>query len=317
MKPSKTTNRLHFEDLDPKRFEDLCLNLIYKMKNWKDIKHYGATGKDEGIDIYTVEQNNGNEINWIIQCKRYKSINKTQLTDIIDKIIKNNIPDVLLLIISCDVSKANQDYFDVYSKEKGIKQNIIWTQSILEAKLYSDHNDLLSIYFNIDNRKIINDNIQIISKRIKMRDYFKKELYNKFDPKKPVIGFHRFNCSKIIIQKPDYSYEQENIPDEYGWYKSFTGEPYNITDEGLVLVIGLAAYEGYVKDDIFYKKNVNDNYPENIKLSKYFKIGLLSYDNILTYDINSGEGRPIMYCKYDGELGPFKEVYYSLTENFK
>ncbi len=153
MNPSKTTNRLHFEDLDPKRFEDLCLNLIYRMKNWKDIKHYGATGKDDGIDIFTIEQNEENEINWVIQCKRYKSINKNQLKEIIDKIVINNISDVLLLIISCDISKENQEYFAQYSKEKGIKQTLIWTQSILEAKLYSDYNDLLYIYFDIDNRK--------------------------------------------------------------------------------------------------------------------------------------------------------------------
>ena len=38
--PTKTINRLHFSDLDPLRFEDLCLNLVYKINTWKEINHF-------------------------------------------------------------------------------------------------------------------------------------------------------------------------------------------------------------------------------------------------------------------------------------
>lgn len=315
MNPTKTTNRLHFEDLDPKRFEDLCLSLVYRMKKWKDIKHYGASGNDDGIDIYATDQNDDEEVKWMIQCKRYKSIKKNEIKKLIDKIITSDIPDIILLIISCDVSKKNQDYFNNYSQNKGIKQNFIWAQSILEAKLYSDYNDLLYIYFNIDIRQKIKSHIKLLNKRIKMRDLFKKELYNDFDTTKPLIGFHRFNCGKIIIQKPKYSHEQENTPDEFGWYSYFSVKPYNITDEGIILVIDLII--GYIKDDILYKCNEKKDYPNNINITKFLKLALLPYDNILTYDLNSDEGRPIMFCKYSGEFGPFKNVYYDYLENYK
>jgi len=315
LNPTKTTNRLHFEDLDPKRFEDLCLSLVYRMKKWKDIKHYGASGNDDGIDIYATYKNDDEEVKWMIQCKRYKSIKKNEIKKLIDKIITSDIPDIILLIISCDVSKKNQDYFNNYSQKKGIKQNFIWTQSILEAKLYSDYDDLLFTYFDIDQRKKINNNIQLINRRVKLRDLFKKELYNKFDPSQPIIGFHRFNCSKIIIQKPGHSHEQENTPDEFGWYSYFGVEPYNITDEGIILIIN--SVSGYVKDNKFIQKNEIKEENNNIVLSIFFKIGLLLYDNILTYDFHSGEGRPIMYCKYAGKYGPFKEVYYDNVENYK
>ena len=41
MRSTKTTNRLHFSDLEPLRFEDLCLNIIHRRNEWKDIRHYG------------------------------------------------------------------------------------------------------------------------------------------------------------------------------------------------------------------------------------------------------------------------------------
>jgi len=313
LKPSKTTNKIHFEDLDPRRFEDLCLNIIYRLKNWENIKHFGATGKDDGIDIYASEIIDDNKIIWTIQCKRYKTINKSQLKDIIETL--KQVPDILLIIVTCDISKNNQDFIENYAKEKNIKQIYIWTQSILETKLYSDYNDLLFTYFDIDQRKKNNNNIQIINKRIKLRDLFKKELYNKFDPSQPIIGFHRFNCSKIIIQKIDYSYEDENVKNEFGWYSYFGGEPYNITDDGIIVVIGLES--GFVKDNEFIQKDQINGEDKNIILSKYFKLGLLSYDNILTYDFNSGECRPIFYCKYAGKYGPFKEVYYGNVGDYK
>ncbi len=313
LKPSKTTNKLHFEDLDPRRFEDLCLNIIYRLKNWENIKHYGATGKDDGIDIYVSEKIDDNEIKWIVQCKRYKSINKSQLKDVIDTI--KQVPDIFLLITACDISKNNQDFFENYAKENKIKKVEIWTQSILEAKLFSDYNDLLFIYFDIDQRKKINNNVQLINRKIKFRDLFKKELYNKFDPSQPGIGFHRFNCSKVIIQKIGYLNKEENVKDEFGWYKYFGGEPYNITDEGIILIIGLVS--GYVKDNKFIQKNKINEKNNNIVFSDFYEIGLLSYDNILTYDFHSDEGRPIMYCKYTGKYGPFKKVYYENVDNYK
>ena len=40
VKTTKTTNKLHFTDLDPIRFEDFCLALIYPLHPWADIRHY-------------------------------------------------------------------------------------------------------------------------------------------------------------------------------------------------------------------------------------------------------------------------------------
>ena len=54
-RPSRTTNRLHFDDLDPRRFEDLCHSIIYPLRDWKEMSHPGRSGSDEGIDIVATE----------------------------------------------------------------------------------------------------------------------------------------------------------------------------------------------------------------------------------------------------------------------
>ncbi len=90
---TRTLNPLHFEDLEPHRFEDLSRQLIYDFRNWLSIEAIGRSGADEGIDIRAIEEvitlldenetddENTNEIlpsrlhrTWVIQCKREQKI---------------------------------------------------------------------------------------------------------------------------------------------------------------------------------------------------------------------------------------------------
>ena len=54
-KLTKTINPLHFEDLEPHRFEDLIRQLIYNLKDWEKIEATGKLGSDEGFDIRAIE----------------------------------------------------------------------------------------------------------------------------------------------------------------------------------------------------------------------------------------------------------------------
>ena len=53
---TKNMNPLHFEDLEPHRFEDLVRQLIYDFKQWKSLEATGRTGSDEGMDIRAIER---------------------------------------------------------------------------------------------------------------------------------------------------------------------------------------------------------------------------------------------------------------------
>lgn len=52
---TRTINQLHFEDLDPIRFEELILAMVYRMRRWDKLDHFGKKGSDDGIDIRAVE----------------------------------------------------------------------------------------------------------------------------------------------------------------------------------------------------------------------------------------------------------------------
>lgn len=88
---TKTMNPLHFEDLEPHRFEDLVRQLIYDFRQWKSLEAVGRAGGDEGIDIRAIERMQSYDTGeaeqtddistatevvesesriWIIQCKR-------------------------------------------------------------------------------------------------------------------------------------------------------------------------------------------------------------------------------------------------------
>lgn len=47
---TRTLGPLHFEDLEPKRFEDLCRQLVYDFKTWRRLDATGRAGSDDGFD---------------------------------------------------------------------------------------------------------------------------------------------------------------------------------------------------------------------------------------------------------------------------
>jgi hypothetical protein len=53
---TKTFGQLHFEDLDPHRFEDLIRELTYDYKDWQSIEATGRSGADAGWDIRAYEK---------------------------------------------------------------------------------------------------------------------------------------------------------------------------------------------------------------------------------------------------------------------
>lgn len=53
---SKTLGPIHFEDLDPRRFEDLVRELAYDFRDWQSIEATGRSGSDDGFDIRAYER---------------------------------------------------------------------------------------------------------------------------------------------------------------------------------------------------------------------------------------------------------------------
>ena len=172
-KVTKTLNPLHFEDLEPHRFEDLVRQLIYDLKSWRLLEPTGRMGSDDGydargqeiVDFTEVEEEvgageeNDTEIStpiqpdrlWQIQCKREKSITPQKIEKYMEEMIEENaVPYGVIFTAPCDFSKKTRDAFINKIREKGVQEFYLWGRADLEDLLFQPKNDyLLFAYFGI------------------------------------------------------------------------------------------------------------------------------------------------------------------------
>ena len=128
MATTRTIGPLHFEDLDPKRFEDLVRQLAYEFKPWRRLEATGRSGNDDGFDArgYEIvanvaqlspsaeegeagdEQSDGiDDRLWLIQCKRERTIGPKALVKYLDDTVlgPNERLHGLVFTAACDFSK--------------------------------------------------------------------------------------------------------------------------------------------------------------------------------------------------------------------
>lgn len=177
-KASQTINPLHFEDLEPHRFEDLVRELIYDFKDWQSLEATGRAGSDDGFDVRAWEKlseitNQSEEENeegihpmegnlWMIQCKREKELGPKRINEIIKETTKDKAPYGYLLVAPVNFSKKSYDAFREELIKKGVMEFHLWGKAELEDMLYMPKNDrILFTFFGIS---------LVIKKRTKVRE---------------------------------------------------------------------------------------------------------------------------------------------------
>jgi hypothetical protein len=171
---TKTLNPLHFEDLEPHRFEDLVRQLVYYFRDWALLEPTGRLGADDGYDargfeIVKEETDTNNDERtiddeedmesslkqerlWQIQCKREKAITPSKITRYVQEMIPETgtVPYGVIFAAATDFSKKTRDAFREQLREKGVKEFYLWGKADLEDVLYQPKNDhLLYAYFGI------------------------------------------------------------------------------------------------------------------------------------------------------------------------
>lgn len=314
---TRTINQLHFEDIDPIRFEELILSMIYRMRRWDKLDHFGKKGSDDGIDIRAVEQlENGKNNTYYFQCKRYQKITNAVLKKIVDDyLVKNSsIPQFYVLVVSCAVSKKQSDYFEKYCEEKGFNTVSIWTSSIIEAKLYAEYQDLLFAYFGINltsERKTLTQSIRrniALKKRMKS-DFLKKsgcrdrnEINERLH--KP---WTKFEHSEVLVRSIyDKAYPGENTLLNNDFTGYFKAEVYDFYHNGLMV----RAYP-YAKD-VRYKLMEYDSEEFEIVDLRVEVFGCIPFENIIEYDIDGDEYYvyPHLFCDFVNVSDPFEKIVY-------
>lgn len=170
---TRTLGPLHFEDLEPKRFEDLVRQLVYDFKPWRRLEATGRAGSDDGFDargyeIVVTEDPSvppeptdvGDETSdlsstdrlWLVQCKRERTIGPTKLVNYLDDIVLADGEKLhgLVFTAACDFSKSARDKFAAKCAAIGVEEWHLWGKAELEDRLFRPENDgLLFAYFGI------------------------------------------------------------------------------------------------------------------------------------------------------------------------
>lgn len=167
MAVTRTIGPLHFEDLEPKRFEDLVRQLVYDFKTWRRLEATGRAGSDDGFDARGYEivmpediESTEEEVDraseadrlWLIQCKREKTITPAKLRSHLQEIKLGGGESLhgLILAAACDFSKRAREEFQAFCEANEIKEWHLWGKGELEDLLFLPKNDaLLFAYFGV------------------------------------------------------------------------------------------------------------------------------------------------------------------------
>lgn len=365
---SRTINPLHFEDLEPHRFEDLIRQLAYDFRSWSRLEATGRVGADEGLDIRGIEVVTANpadfdsddseegefvvtpmdEREWRIQCKRYKSITPKLMRQVVAETVPDpkNPPYGLIVAAACDVSAKAMAAFHEERMKRGVAEGHLWVRAHLEDMLFTPRNDhLLFAYFGISLGTRRRGQIQqvrsvIATKRKLLRAFDVKELRD--------ISFE----DVIIRDVSDSSYPRVY---KFGPKHIFEVDPWTagavIQAYEFGLVVARYDFDGWIREDgswdimrdsaslssrvrfDFYDRilhgqqetllrhRLGEIYQEFVPKTERATIQLvftLPFESILEVD-------PIgdiiyeashLFCLYNGELGPFDQFYFYLSDNY-
>ena len=218
-KITRTYGPIHFEDLDPHRFEDLIRELIYDYKDWQSIESTGRSGNDSGFDVRAYEKvavvthldnENNEEIEeihpmegnlWMIQAKREKEIGPKKIKTILSGIDPKNPPYGYILAASTNFSKKSFDVFREELRKKEVMDFCLWGKTELEDMLHLPKNDrILFTFFGIS----------LVSKRRTRTTEIRSAVSVKNKLFRTVGEGHQFHQSILVRDLKDTNYPFES-----------------------------------------------------------------------------------------------------------
>ena len=261
VKPTKTTNPLHFEDLEPHRFEDLIRQLVYDFREWQSLEATGRKGGDEGFDArgWEVrprpdEESDGDDETehltltreqdriWLIQCKREKSVTPKKLVGYLNqiKLTQGEALYGLIFAAACDFSKSARDRFREWCVSHHIQEGYLWGRAEVEDVLFQPKNDhLLFAYFGVSLQ------IRKRSSKTRIRSILsmKRQAVRLLGP---ISHHHREHVLIRDAETVDYPYSQaiENFDERPEWRVYFFVRHYHAGLEFLI-----RTHHAYVEDD--------------------------------------------------------------------
>jgi Restriction endonuclease len=317
--PTRTINPLHFEDLDPRRFEDLVLQLVYKARQWEDIHHDGRLGSDDGVDIRAIERTMDGVLRfWFVQCKRYKTLRPADAKAAVDAALSkiSQPPEVLLLVVGCDVTVGTRTAYEEYATQRGIPTAMLWTASKLEAMLTHDYPDLLFGFFGIS-----------LARRERSRE---TDLKRGLAMKRKLMNLFPYKCGhpKFIVRSIDDSTYPDTAEPPKGemssWFRPEFGRHYYNGIEAILSVNTLIvdkedhrwAVIDYFDSDVSVGEETSAIDPDRYEIVNAYAIGRIPFRNIVEVDEGGDEyyHDVHLFCRYADASQPYEVIIYRVVD---
>lgn len=345
-KITRTYGPIHFEDLDPHRFEDLIRELIYDYKDWQTIEATGRSGSDSGFDIrayektYKVpltenEDENSEEVHpmagnlWMIQGKRKKEVGPKRIKEILSDVDSKKPPYGYILAASANFSKESYNIFREELRKKGVMEFYLWGKAELEDMLHLPKNDrILFTFFGIS----------LVSKRRSRATEIRQVVSSKNKLYRIFGDGNKLHSSVLLRDSKDAKYpyknEYKDFQDRPRWreYKAVAYYP-------LGLIVNMHRFFAYVdteKKEYDFTDAINliyresDSQEEREKQQKiremiedycdhlphrnqttFVRNGLIRYDEMLVIDDKGDEWHkfPHIFVDFDSRMGSFAGSY--------
>ncbi len=332
---TRTINPLHFEDLEPHRFDDLARQLVYDFREWANLEATGITGSDDGFDargrehiIALEDSDEDDEIPsepeeriWLIQCKREKSISPRKIKKYLQDIFSVNTEPLygIIFIAACNFSKKARDIFISEIRKNNLKEFQLWGKGELEDLLFQPKNDhLLFGYFGIS----LAIRKRTIKTKLRARIATKKKALRALDRRRDVL-IRDANDTHY-----PYSGDIPNFDKLPPWRVYFFEKEKH---DGLMFLV--RKYMAYLSDD-----KIHFDFIENINATNYWNdpwrleeknkkifeerwmklreqnraflevFRVINYDRILAIDEDGDNifNGPHFYVYYTPQYGPFE-----------
>jgi hypothetical protein len=308
---TRTYARLPLNDLSPERFEDLCLQVAYRMRIWTNLHHYGSAGQDGAIDIFGEFEENCCLKTCVIQCKRVKNLTSKNAKEILNDFKDKNpsMPDEYILITACNPSRKTCESFKTHAVKVGIHKSTLVSAACLEADLYASHPDLLFAFFGISLIHRRSTNVA----RVKHRLSIKKKICSK------LLLAMKDSARKVIIHDVNRDVYPEDDVDTSSISSWFRLEYYKPYFKGISFYLQVVKVLYCLETGQWLLCDYNDNPPDRWEKINAFMIGNIPYDNIVDFDIEGDEyySCPHFYCQFDSLGEPYESVWYLPTPEFQ
>lgn len=351
---TRTLGPIHFEDLDPHRFEDLIRQLAYDFRQWQSIESTGRGGADDGFDIRAYEvlpvaepttNDEGEQEDaphpmegnlWMIQCKRERELGPKRVEAIIDDAVNPDTPPYsYILAAPANFSKSAHDKFREELRNRGVMEFYLWGAGELEDMLYQPKNDhILFAFFGIS-----------LTSRRRSRTTEIRATVNAKNKLLRVLGDNPHHQSVLVrdLKDTNYPYEDDCKDfEEHPRWKEYSA----VAFYPLGLIVSIGRYYAYIdktKGEWDFTKAVNNvmyvhghqrrrdveseelrnavqGFWEQIPQAKkatFVRDGLIRFDSIAFID-DKGDNEykcPHLFVDFRIERGPFSVFFQYLEIN--